>query len=145
MTRDDGSEPLADDEIVFRRVTEKSGWYKPESGRPLAWLAFRPNQNDVDGLSVWREKYYKTAKQAAATGAMPGRRYFVVSLRVAQLRQAGIVVEPSPEDGGPGHASLVNVNASAYAENSNSVRGLAEKIASDLIERVEGPFGPFDV
>lgn len=78
-------------------------------------------------------------------GTKPNHRYFMLGCRVSRLRQAGVVVEPSPEDGGPGHASLVNMNTSAYQQNKNAVRELAEKIASDLIERVEGPFGPFEV
>ena len=144
MSPGDGTEPLAPAEIVFRRVSEKSGWYDPESDRPFDWLAFRPNAKDVRGLSVWREKD-KTAEQAAANGARSGRRYFVFCLRVDPLREASVVVEPSPEQGGPGHASFVNMNTSAYQQNKNAVRELAEKIASDLIERVAGPLGPFDV
>ena len=144
MALGDGSEPVTDDEIVFRRITEKSGSYNPESDRPVAREAFRPNRNDVRGLSVWRE-LYKTADQAASAGARRGRRYFIVHIHVGQLREAGVVVEPSPEDGGPGHASLVNMNTSAYQQNKNAVRELAEKIANALIERVEGPFGPFEI
>ena len=73
MSPGDGSEPVADDEIVFRRVTEKSGWYNPESERQFAWEAFRPNANDVRGLSAWREKY-KKAEPAATVRAYPGKR-----------------------------------------------------------------------
>ncbi len=144
MSRGDGSEPVTDDEVVFRRASKRSGWYDPESDRPYAWVAFRPNKEDMRGLSVWRRKY-KTAEQSAAVRAKPGERYFIFRLRVARLREAGIVVEPTPLDGGPGHASLVNINTSAYQQNKNSVRELAEKIAGNLIERVDGPFGPFEI
>jgi len=144
MPTRDRDEPISDDEIVYRRVSEKSGWYDSASDLPVAWEAFRPNRNDLRGLSVWRARY-RTTEEVAETGAKPGRRYFILCLRVRPLREAGVVVEPSPEDGGPGHASFVNMNASTYQQDRDSMRELAEKIAGDLVERVEGPFGPFDV
>lgn len=136
--------PIADDEIVLRRVSETSGYYDPESDRPFAWVAFRPNEKDVRGLSVWRERY-KTPEQAAGINARPGRRYFIFKLNVGVLREAGVIVEPSTDEGGAGHASLVNLNPRRYAEDKNAVQELARTIAEELVECVEGPFGPFEI
>jgi hypothetical protein len=143
MAAEEGTEPVADDEILYRRVTENSGWYEPGSDRPVAWVAFRPNQNDVRGLSVWRAKY-KTAREAALIGAKRGQRYFVMVLRAARLRAAGVAVEPTAHEGGAGHASLADLNTQAYKTDKNRVQAIAEIIASQLVESIEGPFGPID-
>lgn len=139
MITGDGSEPITDDEIVFRRVSEVSGYYKPESDRPVSWVAFRPNRNDHTGLSVWREKY-KSAEEAASHQARPGTRYYVLALNVGRLRSIGVEVLPTVDEGGTGHASLCNLNTTA---EKNSVREFANAIAGSLIERIHGPFGPF--
>ena len=138
-----GRGPLANDEAVFRRASDRSGWYDPSLDRSVAWQAFRPNRRDVRGLSVWRAKY-KTPEEAAAINARSGRRYFLFRLNVGRLREAGVIVEPSADEGGTGHASLVNLNACRYDEDKNAVRELARTIAEELVECVEGPFGPFE-
>ncbi len=65
-------------------------------------------------------------------------------MRVSRLRQTGVVVEATPEEGGAGHASFSNLNHSAYEADKDKVRELANTIAERLIERVQGAFGPFD-
>lgn len=142
MPNEAGEEPVADDEILFRRVSEASGWYDPTSDRPVAWLAFKPNENDVSGLSVWRAKY-RSAAETATIGAQPGRRYFVLALRAGELRRVGVSIVPSPGEGGVGHVSLSNLNAIQYRENKDAMRNLAERIACEIVDRVDGPFGPF--
>ncbi|MCG3128323.1 MAG: hypothetical protein CHACPFDD_03206 [Phycisphaerae bacterium] len=133
---------IDDDEIVFRRVSEKSGWYDAKSSRPVAWTAFKPNSNDHDGVSVWRAKY-QSAADVAAIGARPGTRYFVLAIRVSQLRSAGAQIVPTPVSGAAGHASISSLRVDAYHESKDAVRALAERIANEIIEPVEGPFGPF--
>ena len=98
---------------------------------------------DVGGISVWRAKY-KTPKEAARIAPRRGHRYYVLVLNAGRLREAGVEVHPSPEDGEPGHASLINLSAEHYRSNKDAVRALAETIRTSLIEQVEGPFGPFD-
>jgi hypothetical protein len=145
MNPAEGNEPLSDAEIVYRRVSDKSGWYQPESERPVAWEAFRPNPKDTAGISVWRAKDL-TAEQMAEKFARPDRCYYVLSLNVGRLRQAGVEVEPSVQEGGLGHASMVTLNYPDYQHDTiqkNRLRELAERIAAELVESVEGPFGPF--
>jgi hypothetical protein len=139
----DGTEPVTDDEIVLRRVANVEGLYDPQSDRPVAWQAFRPNANDTKGLSLWRARY-ASPKEVAAMYAKPGRTYFVVGLSVRRLRAEGLRVEPSPAEGGPGHASLVDLTASEYEQHKDRVRYYAEVIVSKLLESVAGPFDPFD-
>lgn len=133
----DGHEPIADDETLYRRIPEfPESHYQPDSDRPLAWVAFRPNERDVDGLSVWRAKYV-TLEQAAS--GRSGKSYYVVLLKAGELRELGCVVVPTP-DVGTGHASITNMSSNSYAENKNDVRNMAERIAAAFASHVEGPF-----
>jgi len=141
MPAPDGREPIEDDEIVFRRVPNNIDWYNPESQRPVAWVTFRPNPKDTDGISVWRAKY-KSPEEVAAIHARLGRQYWVLALKTSQLRNAGITIAPTPDLGGPGHASLTNMRSSDYAQNRNTVKNIAEDITRNLVLYVEGPFTP---
>ncbi|MBI1827540.1 MAG: hypothetical protein HY287_09590 [Planctomycetes bacterium] len=144
MTSGDGSEPIDKDEIVLRRIPATFEWYNPGLGKPIAWVAFKPNENDRSGISVWRRKY-RPPCEVAARNAKPGRRYYVLGLRVALLRAIGITVEPSPLEGGPGHANLVNLSSDAYRRDKDGITQLAKIIAERLTICVDGPFGPFDI
>jgi|GEM_PF-2387687 len=139
MPAGDGHDPISDEEIVYRRVPEHYDYYDPNSEHPVAWIAFRPNQKDTGGLSVWRGKYL-SAPEAAAKRAHSGKRYYVIALSVGRLREIGISVEPTSEDGGVGHASLTNMNYHSYQESKNAIRNWAEKITAELVEQVHGPF-----
>lgn len=143
MNPAEGNEPLSDDEIVYRRVSDKSGWYEPGSERSVAWEAFKPNRNDATGISVWRAKYLTAGETAARHARL--NRYYVLALNVGRLRQIGVEVEPSPYEGGIGHASIVTLNYPAYKNDKNRLREFAEHIATKLVEHVEGPFGPYEV
>ncbi len=143
MSQDCADEGISDDEFVYRRVSMESGWYDPSLELRVAWLAFRPNENDVGGISVWRAKY-KSPREVARIAPRPGHHYYVLVLNAGRLREAGVELHPSPEDGGPGHASLINLSAEHYRSNKDAVRALAETIRTSLIEQVKGPFGPFD-
>ncbi|MCC7290573.1 MAG: hypothetical protein IT449_00765 [Phycisphaerales bacterium] len=148
MSKPDACDPIADDEIVLKHVTERSGWYDPSREVPVKWEAFRPNANDVNGKSVWRAKY-KTADEVARLATRfsnrKDHRYFVMSLRVGDLRRIGIQVAATPDEGQGelGHASLSNLNVAEYESHQDTFRALAERICRELILCVSGPFGPF--
>jgi len=57
----DGSEPVADHEILYRRIPATSGFYDPRVDPNPSPLAFRPTQLDTTGLSLSRAKYKLTA------------------------------------------------------------------------------------
>ncbi len=134
MAAADGNEPIADDEILYRRIFYD--YYQPGSDRPVSWVAFRPTEHDGDGLSVWRAKYVTLAKAGAGR---PGKSYFVAVLHAEDLRRLGCDLMPTP-DSGRGHASITNMSWRAYAESKNTVRSLSEMIAAQCTDRVEGPF-----
>lgn len=141
MSVADGTEPIADDEIVYRRILDNPQYYTSDDPPRVHWLVFRPIEKDVNGLSVWRAKY-KTAREAAIENARPGKRYYVAGLLVSNLRAAPfhVHVEPSVEEGGIGHASLTNLNSAAYRTHKDRLRELAEQIARELCGAIHGPF-----
>jgi hypothetical protein len=63
MTTSQGSEPISDDELLYRRVPASLNLYDPISKPNLLPDAFRPNANDITGLSVYRAKYNLSSKQ----------------------------------------------------------------------------------
>lgn len=133
---DDGTEPIADEELLYRRVPASMGWYSP--GAELNSQAFAPRSDDVTGLSVSRAKYRSI--EDAAKGR-PGKSYYVAVLRAGDLRQNGIEIVPRPRPpDDPGHAELPDLNSSNRKADETLERGrlLAEK----LCLRVEDPFGP---
>src|SRR3989442_13542480 len=103
MVTSPGTEPIGDDELLYRRVPASLNLYDPTAVPNLLPDAFRPNANDTSGLSVHRAKY-KSVEQAARGRA--GKQYYVVILRAGDLRAKGIEVSPRPLEGDPGHAEI---------------------------------------
>src|SRR5690349_21552653 len=74
----DGDAPVTSDENVLRRVSRNH--YDPTQPFPVLYEAFRPRDNDHDGISVFREQCGATP---AVVGVGPGRKgYVVAKLRV---------------------------------------------------------------
>ena len=136
---DNETEPIADEELLYRRVPASTHWYDPATG-VLKPEAFAPHRTeDFTGLSVSRAKY-KSIEEAAR--GRPGKSYYVAVLRVGDLRQKGITVVPRPEvpDGYDlGHAELPDLNSG----NRKTDRTLElQRLFTQVCLRVEGPFSP---
>jgi hypothetical protein len=130
---DDGSEPIADEEVLYRRVPASTGWYTSESG--LKPEAFAPHRtNDSTGLSISRAKY-KSVQEAAR--GQPGKSYYVAALLADDLREQAIAVEPKPLPDEPGHAELPDLNSGNRKQDLTLER---QRILVSLTLRVEGPF-----
>jgi hypothetical protein len=131
----DGTEPIADEELLFRRIPASQGWYDPQATPPLNPEAFRANANDTTGLSLYREKY-KTIDEAAR--GREGKEYYVAVLKAGDLRAVGIDIAPRPLEGDPGHAEIPEMN---YADRkTDRSRDCKVLLADRLCLRVEGPF-----
>ena len=131
----DGSEAIADHELLYRRIPAASGFYDPQADPNPSPLAFRPTQQDTTGLSLSRAKY-KNPEQAAR--GREGKRYYVAVLRAGELRRLGMDVVPRPLADDPGHCeimelSFANRKAMPFAE-------WQALLAEQLCLRVEGPF-----
>ncbi len=134
-----GTEPIAADEILYRRVPASPGWYDEGTGL-LKPQAFDPHRkNDLTGISVSRAQY-KTIEEAAR--GQPGKSYYVAVLRAGDLLAKGIRVLPRPLPNDPGHAEFPDLNATN--RKSNRVLEL-QRILAELTIEVEGPFVPPDM
>jgi len=130
-----GSEPVSDDEILYRRVSLKAGFYDPERSPSLSHAAFTPNRNDIEGLSLVRAKY--ASVEEAAVGN-PEALYFVAVLRTADLRREGMEIVPDPQRGQPGHALITNLRFGNV--RTPECKHWAKTLAHNFCLRIEGPF-----
>jgi hypothetical protein len=131
-----GSEPISDDEILYRRIPAGCGWYDPtQSDRPSPY-AFRANRQDSDGISLSREKY--SSPEDVCGRAREGKEYFVAELRAGDLRNKGLTLRPAPLANDPGHCVLTEIcwgNAS-----TDEAQGCRVLLANELTRRVVGPY-----
>jgi hypothetical protein len=135
MATSPGSEPIDDDELLYRRVPVLLNLYDPSATVPLLPDAFRPNANDRTGLSIHRAKY-KSIQEAGQ--GRPGKQYYVAVLRAGDLRARGIQLAPRPLVGDPGHAEIVGLT---YQDRKlDQVLEWKFVLANELCLRVEGPY-----
>ena len=131
----DGTEPVADHELLYRGIPAASGFYDAEVDPSPSPLAFRPTRSDTSGLSLSRAKYKSIAE---AGRGREGKQYFVAVLRAGDLRRLGIEVVPRPVEDDPGHCEIAdltfdNRKAMPFAE-------WQALLAEQLCLRIEGPF-----
>jgi hypothetical protein len=136
MSADDGTEPVADDELLYRRIPVSKGWYS-EGG--LSPEAFDPLKDENTGISVYRDKY-KSIEEVAQGKSKKG--YFVAVFRAGDLREHGIEVAPRPESNDPGHAELPDLTCLNRLEPKTQERKV--RLAKSWL-RVEGPFPPTEL
>ena len=133
----DGSEPVADHEILYRRIPATSGFYDPHVDPNPSPLAFRPTLLDSTGLSLSRAKY-KTLEQAGQ--GREGKQYFVAVLRAGELRRLGMNIVPRPLKDDPGHCEIAELTFAN--RKSMPFAEWQALLAEQLCLRVEGPFPP---
>ena len=80
-------EDLPPETLLYRRIPAVCGWVRSDGRVDLA--AFLPNKGDSDGLSLTR---VLSEREAAESGKV-GKRFYAVSLRVADLRARGLSVK----------------------------------------------------
>lgn len=99
----DGEVAIASDEWLLRRIPEDRG--PTHTCAQPSWLAFRPADRDVDGLSLYRE-LEASARQVAGWGRQ-GRHYFVGRIRAGAIVELGMTLRATPDpDGRPGHVII---------------------------------------
>ncbi|MBI4716806.1 MAG: hypothetical protein HY763_03300 [Planctomycetes bacterium] len=129
----DGTEPIADDELLYRRVPE--AWFDRKTDARPSPLAFKPREGDVTGISVSRGKY-KTPEQAAVNQS--GKSYYVAVLRAGDLRTCGMDVVARPQEGDPGHAEIPELTFAS--RQTPTAKGFQLLLAERLCREVLGPF-----
>lgn len=131
----DGTEPVLDSEILYRRIPCNPEYYNPDIDPPISPESFRPRKDDLTGFSVSRAKF-KTMQQVAVNDR--GSKYYVASLLAGKLRENDIDIEPDPLSGDLGHAKIPNLTY----ENRKTPRAKEIKVllALKLCESIDGPF-----
>src|SRR5436305_9027075 len=112
----DEYQPVDDGEHVYRRIHRT--YFQAGLPVPVHPAAFRPNQNDTSGLSVFRDAFVQPADTLAGVDANKQNDYYVARLSVYELRNLGLSVLPEPESNGPpGHAVIPEMSWQAYQSN----------------------------
>ena len=132
---------IDDDELLYRRVSVRSGWYDPETNILLR-TAFNPSaERDQTGISLDRARsdkhpHFRTIEQAA-TGPSPDG-YYIAVFRVGDLRAHNIEVVAKPVEHNPGHAELPDLRH--VNKNTERFDNIVKMLTENLRLRVEGPF-----
>jgi hypothetical protein len=134
MAATDGTEPITEDEFLYRRIPVSQPWYDATSGRVDA-DAFRPTAADQTGLSLGRAKYLSPEAEAAKGRA--SKEYRVAVLRAVDLIRAGIIFAPRPLTGDPGHLEIPTLTYDN--RKSDTARGMCLLLAK-AVDHVDGPF-----
>ncbi len=128
-----GSEPIDDDEILYRRVPAKPPFWDPTATPPLSPEAFKPRVDDTSGLSLGRARYV-TPEGEAGKGQGPG--YHIAVVRAGDLRRLGLTVVPRPLEDDPGHAEITEIRY----DTRRTTEEERLRICSELKPEVLGPF-----
>ncbi len=119
-------QPVDAGEFVYRRVHRS--FVQTNLLIPIQAAAFRPNQHDTTGLSVFRARFVQPV--ATLVGVEPGKRneYCVARLLVQDLHRLGLTVIPEP-DGPPGHAVIPELSWQAYQANKQRLKQVQVELA----------------
>lgn len=124
----DESAPVSVDEEVYRRIPANSDYYVPSLPVPIQRVAFRPNERDVDGLSVFRTSFV-SAQELANSGRKPGN-YYITQLSVRAIVDLGLTLVPDPqEDQLPGHCLIPELSFDAAEQDKNRSKEIQRELA----------------
>ena len=126
-----GQDPIADDEIIYRRVPEC--WFDAATRKPLD-QAFQPSkQRDITGLSVSQGE----VQNRRGSCFWPTRKDVLRRLSSGVGRETSgnrIRSRPTPDD--PGHSEFPDLRADNYKDDLTLIR--QRRLVA--LCTVEGPF-----
>jgi hypothetical protein len=109
----DERDPVDDGEFIYRRIHRV--FLDPKTQILVQFPAFRPNQNDTTGISVFRAHFLRPVDTLVHIDPAKARDYCVARLAVGDLRSLGLTVIPNPLAGGPpGHALIPELSLATY-------------------------------
>lgn len=124
----DESDPVSPDEFILRRIPNLPNYINLSLPIPVTNAGFSPTNDDVDGLSVYREKFV-TAKEIAEAGRSDAG-YYVVRFKAEDLLNLGMTLDPDPQEGElSGHTLIPELSQTAKIQDKKKYRELALKIA----------------
>jgi hypothetical protein len=132
-------EPVGDHEFVLRRVP--ANHYREGLPTPIHRAAFRPNEQDTTGLSVYRERFVHSPSDVLRV-VKPEKRgkFYVARLSVRALVGLGLTVvpDPDPEDI-PGHSIIPELSWPNYQAEHDRLADIQEDLAvlgsKDIVHR----------
>jgi hypothetical protein len=133
MSEVDDSSRVEDHEYQYRRIPVSTGWFQEGVVSPLA---FRPNPNDLTGLSL--ERAILCSPEEAAGHGRSGRTYYVVRVKAADIRDLGLDVQPKPSVH-PGHSEIPGLR---YDNRRTDAAEEWQVKLAELASR-EQSFGPY--
>jgi hypothetical protein len=122
-------EPVGDQEHVLRRVHVNH--FRDGLPTPIQRAAFRPNEQDTAGISVYRERFVSSYADVL-TIVKPEKRgnYYVSRLCVRAVRGLGLDVVPDPDPGDiPGHSIIPELSWSRYQADYDRLADIQEQLA----------------
>ena len=133
MPLKDETEPITDDEWLYRRVhatrfrTARTPFVSPGAFEPI----IKGNYPDIDGISLFRADCLSSAEDVLASISDPKKRKAngVVKLQVSELKSLGLSVEFTPDDTIRGHVSIPELSADAFVEERARCKELMNKLA----------------
>lgn len=124
----DEHQPVDASEFVYRRIPRN--YYQAGLPIPIHPAAFRPNQNDTTGLSVFRAAFVQPVDTLRNIDASKRNNYYVTRLAVQELHRLGLTVAPEPDpDGLPGHAIIPELSWPAYQADKQRLKQVQVELA----------------
>jgi hypothetical protein len=96
--------------------------------KPILSAAFRPHENDHDGLSVFRADVVTPEDLVSAAG-QAAHNYIVARLQVADLNQLGLTVI-TDDSQILGHCLIPEINIDTYLANKHRWRRVLMELAN---------------
>jgi len=134
-----GSEPVKDDEVLYRRIPDSIEWYDPSVSPHPSSKAFRPKRHDPTGISLYRARHVCPERIGGRSSQKP---YYVAVVRAGDLRAHGMCLLATPGDanGPPGHVEVTNLRYGNRREDRQEE--WQALLADPLCREVLGPFAP---
>ena len=119
----DQTDPVSRGEWILRRVPyiEINGWIDPQKHPPISNTAFKPTNDDHDGLSLFRELFITPQQIADRHRELKQKECYVIRIKASILLDIGITLSPNPIDDLPGHALIPELNTERYKSSDKAL------------------------
>ena len=135
---DDSPELFDEGEFVYRRIHRS--FVQSELPLSIQPAAFRPNENDKTGLSVFRARDVQAADTLETVPIAKRGEYLVARLAVRDLLRLGLTVVDDPDpDGPPGHSVIPELSWNSYQANKRRLKEVQVELATLASHRIVHP------
>ena len=123
--------PVDVQETVLRLVHPK--FFDAALPLPVQPEAFRPLDDEPEGISVMRRRFVERPEDALLMAAESKRElYYVAEIPVSELQRLGLSASPDPTADAPGHALVPELNSTVYHQDKASkakCKGIQKELA----------------